>query len=71
MAEGVEVGTELSAGFAAELATELGAAAGAEAEAPLPSGALELVVISDSCFPSGMGPLGLAGQDPRGLRATL
>lgn len=62
---GAGVGEEVEAGPGLE------AAAGEEAEVPLPSGALGLVVISDSCCPSEMGPPGLAGQDPGGLGGVV
>jgi hypothetical protein len=39
-------------------------------EAPLPLGALGLVVISTSCDPAAMGPAGLAGQDPGGVTGS-
>ena len=68
MGEGVGVGAELAEGAAGGLAV---GTAGAEAGAPLPPGALGLVVISMSCVPAGMGPPGLAGQDPGGLTGAL
>ena len=53
-----------AAGGAAEVA------AGSDAEAPLPP-TPGFVVRSESWVPSAIGPLGLAGQEPRGLRGLL
>ena len=38
---------------------------------PLPPEAKGLVVISESCVPAGIGPLGLAGQDPGGVTGDV
>lgn len=53
---------------AAGRATEVVTGSGAEAALPPTPG---FVVRSESWVPSAIGPLGLAGQEPRGLRGLL